>query len=603
MVILNSADANRTQLRYIRETVWGTTPASGVAAEARIVDSSITRTKNTQTSKEIRSDRMVSNIAETGSSAGGTIDFEFSAGSMDSFFESFLLGAWSRPMNFFQVKGTSVQITGASGVNLVGADYTDYIVANQYMKLEGFTHVANNTYVKVTSATFTAGNTVLVVSGATLVAEVGSAFSKILDANDVIVKATTVHFTSGNTLSGGGADAFAGIKVGATLYVEGLGKGSGSILFNATDPTAGDTVTISDGVDVVTFEINTDPSLVAEGNVYVPLSGTPATQGQSLTDAVNLQFSRGAFKVTSTFATATSSFSNNAGAGGFIAASDAGTSVTVTDFAGGSATKNGFFTVLAVVDNDTLVMVETLTTDTNASTLPVIVKGSHVRNPGVVSEITKQSFTIETGFTDVNKYFVARGQRPSSFALSVKTGDIVTGSMDFMGRDIVHSSDVLLSASPYTPTDTTTTEILNATSNVGTVEYQGAPLAAALQALTMKGDNNLREQRAVGEQFPAGIGYGKFDLSGTADMYFENFDIYTAFVAHTTVSLGFDFNDVDNNHYIFTIPAIKFTKDPIVPTGIDTDVMEKLEWTAQRDPILKTQMMVDRFSSILPAAM
>lgn len=602
MVTLNSADANRTQLRYLKEVVWGTTPASGKAREARIVSSSITRNKDTQSSKEIRSDRMVPNIVEVGTSASGSIDFEFSAGSMDDFFEGFLLGTWTKSMNFFQVKGTSVSITGASGVTLVGVDYTPYIAANQYLKLEGFKLPGNNAYVKVTSASFTAGNTVLVISGATLTAEGGSAYTKILDANDVILKAGTVQLAAGNQIDGGGANAFGGVKVGQTIYLEGLGKGAGSILFNTADPTAGDTITVSDGENTVVFELNTDASLIEEGHVFVPLSGTPATQGQSFTDAVNNQFSLGLLKVTSTFATATSSLVNQAGAGGSVAASDDGTSVTVTDFTGGDATKYGFFTVASVPDADTIVTVETLGTDTNSGTKPVVVKGSHVRNPGVVSEILKQSFTIETSFTDVNKNFVARGQRPSSFSLDVKTGDIVTGSMDFMGRDIIHSSVATLSNAPYTPLDTTTTEILNATSNVGTVKYQGSPLAAAIQAITMKGDNNLREQRAVGEQFPAGIGYGKFDLSGTADLYFENFDIYTAFVNHTTVSLGFDFTDVDHNHYIFTIPAIKFTKDPIAPEGIDTDVMEKMEWTAQRDPILKTQMMLDRFSSIFPAA-
>ncbi|HWV44497.1 MAG TPA: phage tail tube protein [Nitrospira sp.] len=600
MVIINSAEANRAQLRYIKEAVWGVTPANGNTAEARITDSSLTRTKNTQTSKEIRADRMVPSIAEVGSSAGGSVDFEFSAGSLDAFLEGFLLGAWTRSMNFFQVKGNTVSVTATDTVKILGVDYTNYITANQYLKLEGFTDPANNKYIKVTSVAFTAGATVITATGAALVAEAGTAFTKVLDANDVILRATDIEIAAGNEITTT-AGSFAGLKVGQTIYFEGLGKGEGSVLWNAADPVAGDTITVSDGTNTVVFEINTSPDAVGEGNVYVALSDTEATMGQNFTDAVNAQWAKGVLKVTSEFATATSTLTNHAGAGGSIVASDV-TTATVTNFAGGDNAKFGFLTVLALPDSKTIQVAETLTVDTNASALPAIVKGSHLRNPGVVSEITKQSFTVETSFTDVSKNFVARGQRPGSFSLDVKTGDIVTGSIDFMGRDIVHSSTALLSNSPYVPLDSTATEILNATSNVGSIKYQGTPLDLAIQNITMKGDNNLREQRAVGEQFPAGIGYGKFDLSGTADAYFESFELYQAFVDHTTVSLSFDFTDVDNNHYIFTVPAVKFTKDPISPDGVDTDVMEKMEWTAQRDPVLKTQLMVDRYSSIWPMA-
>jgi hypothetical protein len=609
MVIINSAEANRTQLRYIKESVWGTTPASGATTEARIVDSSITRQKNTQTSKEIRADRMVPSIAEVGSSAGGTIDFEFSAGSMDAFFEGFLLGAWTTEMNFFQVKGNVVSIAGAGEVDILGADYTDYITAGQYLKLEGFTKPENNKYVAVSAVSFGSGKTTITVleevgvgSDAGLTAEAGTAFTKVLDANDVLLKATDIETSAtGNEITTS-AGTFPTLKVGQTIYVEGLGKGTGSVLWNVADPVAGDTVTVNDGANEAIFELNTSADAVGEGHIYVPLSQTPATQGQSFTDAVNAQFAKGVLRVSSTFDTATSTLVNHNGAGGSIVASDTSTA-TVTSFSGGAASgKFGFFTVLAQPDTKTIQVAETLVTDANAGSLPVVVKGSHLRNPGAVGDITKQSFTIETSFTDVSKNFVARGQRAGSFSLDVKTGDIVTGSMDFMGRDIIHSSTNLLGLSPYTPLETTTTEVLNATSNVGTIKYQGTALDLAIQSITMKGDNNLREQRAVGEQFPAGIGYGKFDLSGTADMYFESFEVYQAFVDHTTVSLGFDFTDVDNNHYIFTIPAVKFTKDPISPDGIDTDVMEKLEWTAQRDPVLKTQLMIDRFSSIYPMA-
>ena len=270
MVIINSAEANRTQLRYVKEAVWGVTPANGKTTEARIVDSSITRTKNTQTSKEIRSDRMVPNIAEVGSSAGGTIDFEFSAGSMDGFFEGFLLGAWTRSMNFFQVKGNLVAITAAGNVRLLGSDYTQYLAVGQYIKLEGFKLPGNNKYCAISAVTFTGGNTDISVTSiagvgtdAGLTVESGTAFTKVLDANDVILKATDISIAAGNKIQST-AGVFTGIKVGQKLYFEGLGKEEAEVLWNAADPVAGDTITVSDGTNTVVFELNTSADAVGE---------------------------------------------------------------------------------------------------------------------------------------------------------------------------------------------------------------------------------------------------------------------------------------------------------------------------------------------------
>lgn len=601
MVTINSAEGNRASIRYMKEAVWGETPASGNTYEARILKSSLTRAKTTQVSKEIRADRMVPNIQETGASAAGSVDFEFSAGSLDPFLEGFLLGTWSRAMNFWQVKGRSVAVTGAGQVTISGKDWRAYLTVGQYIKLEGFQTEANNTYVKVTVAALTGGNTVLTVTGATLVAEVGSGTTKVFDASDVILKSTTLTVAATNKLHDGTNAFTAGLVPGQKLYVEGLGKESGDIVVDATDAPNGSTITVSDGVDTVVFEMNVSASACAPGNVFILNNGTPATLAVSIAAAVNAQFAAAVLRVTASAATDTVTLVNHRQVGGAIVCSDEGTSLTSTDFAGGDASLAGIVTVSAVVDANNVIVEENITTNTNAGTLPVILKGSHLQNPGAAN-IVKQSFSIETGFTDVSKFFLATGQRVGSFDLDVKAGDLVTGSVDLKGRSIVQSNTETLGLTPYVPLDSTSTEILNATSNVGSIKKDGVVLDLAIMEISLKGDSNLREQRAVGERFPAGIGYGRFNLTGKFTAYFESFELYDAFINHTTVGLGFDFTDVDQNHYEFQIPAVKFTADPIVPDGIDTDVMEKIDWTAQRDPVLNAMMLVDRFSSIYPFA-
>jgi hypothetical protein len=604
MVQINSAEANRASLRYIKELTndWGTTPASGVTREMRITSSSILASKETAVSDEIRADRMIPSIAEVGASSGGEVNWELSAYTHDDFWEAALLSTWTLPMNGFAVKGTAVSVSDTDEVRIAGADWTTQIAPAQWLKLDGFTDPANNTYVLVDSVAYTGGNTVITVTEAILVIEAGSPFTRVADAGDVLVFSDAVALTAGNVIDAG-AGAFTGKKLyaGQKIYLEGLGKETGTITVEATDPVAGSVFTVSDGVDTVIFEFNTSASVIEPGHIWVQMSGTEATQAGYIATAINDQFRQGRLRVSAEVSSAVVTLTNHRGTGGSIAESLS--SITAVTFSGGSATKSGFFTIAVPPqspDFDTITVVETLTADANSGSLPVIVKGSHLRNSGVLSEIIKRSFTIETGFTDVGKYFRSNGLRVSSFEMNVETGAIVTGTFNFMGRETINSNSSLLGNAPYTVLPTTSSEILNATANVGQVSKNGAELATALRSITISGDNNCREQPAVGSKFPAGIAYGRFMLTGNITAYFETFDFYTNFIQHETISLGFDFEDVDHNKYFFTVPAVKITTDPISPSGIDTDVEEEMEWQAQRDPVLNTQFMIDRFSSVYP---
>jgi hypothetical protein len=602
MVTISSAESNRAVLRYIAESVWGTTPASGTTKEMRITSSSISVSKDTKQSEELRSDRMISSIIETSASTSGDVNFELSAGSQDDFFQHFLLGAWSEAMTFFKMKGTSVSITANNKVVIAGGDYRNYINTD-YVKTEGFLTPGNNGYWLVTGKAYTGGNTELTISGTPLVVEAGSAYTKVLDASDVILKSTTTAIEASNTINGGGANAFAGktLAIGQKIYVEGLGKETGTIQCNATDPTDGDTFVITDGVQTVTFEIRADEADVASGNVWVDFSGTPATLMATIVTAINDQFRKENLRCTATDDTVdTVTVKNHRMDGGSITSASGG--LTIVDFSGGSTSKGGFLTISSLPDDDTIVVAETITADANGGGLTVVIKGSHLRNPSAAADITKQSFSVETGFTDVSKFFEHTGLRTGGFNLDVKVGDIVTGKFTFKGRETTTESATVLGASPYTAIDATTTEVFNATSNVGSIYKDGTALSTAILAISIEGDANLREQRAVGERFPAGIGYGRFSLKGSVEAYFENFDLYNDFLEHTTTSIQFDLEDADHNTYYFTFPAVKFVSDPIFPDGIDKDVVEKLNWMAQRDPATQTMMMMDRFSSVYPAS-
>jgi hypothetical protein len=611
-VTIQSAESNRAVLRAIAESAWGTTPGTGSTRELRLTSSSLVPSKETVVSEELRADRMVSSIVEVAASVGGSLNGEFSAGSNDDFLQAFLLGAWSKPLTFDAFSGSNVSITSTSQITVAGvADLTKYFTSGRTIKLEGFATKSNNGYFTLSGV----AGSVLTVSGTPLTVEAGSASTKVLDANDVILTSTAIQFGTGGAATidgGGGSTVFqtaignGQLRVGQKIFVDGLGYEQEASTIS-TNPGAGETWTITDSDDTdiaktVVFEFNSSAAAVTAGNVYVEIGGTVADTADNLAAACMAQFAAGN---TAVYAESDGvdevTFTNSNGTGGTITDGTGG-NLTGTTFAGGDASLHGVYTILAV-SNDALTVDRAPTTDANSGSVAVTIKGSHLRNEGDFANITKQSWTIETGFTDIDKYFVKRGQRVGSFGMNVAAGEIATINFDFMGRDVYTSvTSILGDTGTYTVLQSHTTEVMNATDNVGNIFKDGVALSSALQSIELSGEASLREQRAVSSKFPAGIGYGRFNLTGTVVAYFDTLDFFNDFLNHTTVELAFNMEDVGKNTYYFTMPAVKFTSDPIAPGGIDQDVMEELEFTAFRDATYETQFMIDRFSSVKPTS-
>ncbi|MBS3648866.1 hypothetical protein KEU06_09630 [Pseudaminobacter sp. 19-2017] len=604
------ADSNRASLRYIAEdsAAWGVTPANGSPREMRITGSQLAPQKETRTSDELRSDRMVPSIAEVGASAEGEINFELSAGAIDDFLAAFVYGLWSRPMTFDMFKGKAVSIKAADQIT-IGGDVQPYLTVGRTIKTEGFLNPANNTYASISAVAYAGGVTTITVTSAAFVAEAGNDFCRVLDANDVLVlKDTNIRFgTDGaSTIDSNANNAFAAaiaagqLKIGQKIHVDGLGFETGSVTITGV-PGAGTNVVVSDGVNQKTFQWGG----VVPAGVVAMAAGADATEaGDNLVAAIMDQVSRGnlALKAVNAVGVVTITNLEETSGGAIVKGADPSNAVAVANFAGAVNSIRGIFTITSVSD-DVLGVSPAPATNDNVGGATITVKGSMLRNPSNVNDFIRQSFTVETSFEDVNQHFVATGLRVGTFELSMESGEISTGSISMMGRAMERrkTQTSLLRNAPYTPKDAPAHDVMNATSNVGNLAIDGVAGAAFLQSISISGDASLREQRAVGNKYAVGIGVGRFQLTGSFSAYFETGELFDKFVDHDTISLSFFYHDNQRNRYDFTIPAIKLTADPVAPEGIDQDVIEAIEWEAQRDPATACMIQIDRFSSTMPA--
>lgn len=586
------ADANRAQIRVLEETVWGTTPASGLTREVRLTSSSLAANKETVVSDEIRADRMVSAITEVAASSSGDINFEWSSGPQDEFLAGFLLNTWARPMTMDFWKGVSV--TGASAITVFGTDITDYLINGRIIKLYGFVDPANNGYFEIASTALSGSDTVVTIVETSLVVEGSSTTTRLYDANDVIIHNDTNISSSATGFSSGATNAFTSpiaagqLVIGQKIYVDNLGYETGTVTL--TDPTALTTLTLTvfDGINTGVLVGGTDFVIGVDAD----------TDGAALTAAINGLRLRAVnpvnVKATHVPATDIITITNlNTAGGGAITETVDDATVTVADFSGGVAGATGIFTITSLGDDDIGVTPAPPVVSAGAV---VNIKSSHLRNTGDETAIAQRSWSIETAFTDVSQYMEQDGMVPGTFSLDISSGAIVTGTIGFEGRATSMAQAVVLGTAPYTVLDAQPGEVVNATTDIGDLSKDSVAFSACIQSLSLSGEAGLRMQNCVGFKFPRGIGTGRFNLSGSMTVYFETEELFNNFIDHDTISLAWAITDAEGSAYYFTVPAVKLSADAIAPGGIDQDVFETLEWTAFRDATTDTMFQIDRFS-------
>ncbi len=605
--MVHFTDSNRARLRYIKEdpNTWGTTPVSGKTRELRFTGSTINANKSTAVSEEIRADRMTADYIETGANTAGDTNVEFSAGSHDDLLEAAFYGAWSRPMTFDSVKGVALEWADTDTLYVKGADVTDYFTAGHRVKTDGFVGNNNNDYWEIATIVWNSGasRTEINMTASTATAEAGSAYTSLYDANDVIVlKNTTLRFGTGgaSTIDSNGGNAFAAaiaagqLVAGQKIFVDGLGIETGSVAFTG-NPAAGSKVTVSDGDKAITFQFGGSYPTSVKGVDLGSGNGATAENFKEKLDALRLS---GDLNVSATISGTTVTIKNLHRTGGSIVENlDSGNAITVTQFANGDDTLHGIFKLTSATD-DVLTVSPHPATNANSGSKAITIKGSMLRNPSNPSEITPQSFTFETGLEDSSQFFTHNGLRVSTFSYNIASQSILTGSFGFMGAETKRFGVTQLGTTPYDVLATTSTPVANATVNVGQIKLNAGPLSTAVQSITLNHTNNLRDQNAVGHKFPAGIGAGRFEVTGNLVAYFADGSLWDTFIEHRTVSIEFPITDVLGNHYEFTIPAANFNTDTANPAGGNQDILENIEFGAKRDPASACEMQIDRFSSI-----
>lgn len=202
-----------------------------------------------------------------------------------------------------------------------------------------------------------------------------------------------------------------------------------------------------------------------------------------------------------------------------------------------------------------------------------------------------KSFSIEKEFEDIGRFIQVAGVRVGEMSLNLSYGNIMTGTFSFMGNGYSAGSNSLVGTG--TVANATTTDVLNATSDVGTVSINGTPTNMFINSLSISVNNNQRPIESIGRETPADILKGTAAVSGTAEIYLsgDSFAMYVDALENNDTSFEYTVEDGDYS-YTFVIPRAKVEVPAPSSGGLDQDVMISVTFNGLLDPVTETSFRI-----------
>lgn len=205
--------------------------------------------------------------------------------------------------------------------------------------------------------------------------------------------------------------------------------------------------------------------------------------------------------------------------------------------------------------------------------------------------VLKPSYTFERKVPGANAtgYFRFAGSRIGGLSLSLSPDEMITGSLSVVGTAHPVPTTAIIAGATYTAVGTNPpmagVDVSSlAVSGVSGVDYM---------SLTIEVDLALRLQRKLGSTSARGVGYGKRQITGKLEAYFEDLNAYLAFINYTSPSIIASATD-GTNSYTITIPKVRFTAGELPTPGENQDMIVSLNYQAIYDSTLQTDIQIVR---------
>lgn len=206
--------------------------------------------------------------------------------------------------------------------------------------------------------------------------------------------------------------------------------------------------------------------------------------------------------------------------------------------------------------------------------------------------ITPKSFTfeetLEMGATDSYQRYV--GCQVNSMNFSIASRQIVSGSLGIMGMQETLGT-AIIAGETYTAANSE--PISTASANVASFTVGG--VSVKVKSMQINVTNNVRTRPLVSSLYSAELGSGRFEVTGSLELYFESNTAYQAALDHTSGgALTFTVGNAANKRYTFLLPNIIPADSEIQKGGNSDDVMLSYPFQAVYDAGEAATMKITR---------
>ncbi len=203
---------------------------------------------------------------------------------------------------------------------------------------------------------------------------------------------------------------------------------------------------------------------------------------------------------------------------------------------------------------------------------------TNVLKNGVATKFFTFEETLELGATDSFSRFSGCSIGSMSMALSSRAA--VTGSFSIVGKQEALATTIVTGAT-YTVANTKT--ISTTGGSIASLTVGAISPAPKVRSLNFEVNNNARTRPVIGSLYSEEHGYGRCDVTGTLEAYFESNALYQAVLDHGGGALSFTVGNVTAEKYTFLFPSITFLNGERQLGGNNDDVIVSIPFRAVYD--------------------
>lgn len=204
---------------------------------------------------------------------------------------------------------------------------------------------------------------------------------------------------------------------------------------------------------------------------------------------------------------------------------------------------------------------------------------------------TYQTYLIQKEFTDITRYLAFTGMGIDTYDFRMESKSKVSQAFAFFGcQGLSRSAKVNTVAAIAASTN----GIVNTSSMIGSLLKDGAAFGNAVMSAAFQVKNNLRERPYIGSLVSQEHGVGFSEVTGELRVYFTSAEMLTAFLNHSTFSVEFPAIDAAGNVTNVYLPAVQTATGSPDNTGVNTDIMQNVQFRAVPHSTLGYQIQIDR---------